>query len=118
MRPKPDEPREVHFHVHQANLASLERKLDEALTLLRSVLTLEETQVADLSALQAEITENGDVVDSAVTLLTSLSQQLRDALAADDPAALQALADELDANTTALAEAVAANTTPTEEPAP
>ena len=64
--------------------------------------------MADLSALAAEVSENTDAVNSASALLSSLSQQLRDA--AGDPAAVQALADQLDANNAALSDAVAANT--------
>lgn len=69
-----------------------------------------EQQMADLSALQTEVSENGEVAASAVALLNGLSQQLKDALAANDPAAIQALVDQLDANTQGLADAVAANT--------
>lgn len=64
--------------------------------------------MADFSAVQTEITENGDAIASAVALLGNLSQQIRDA--GNDPAAIQALADQLDANTQALAQAVVANT--------
>ena len=66
--------------------------------------------MADLTDLQTEVTQNTDVVASAVSLLNGLSQQLKDALAANDPAAVQALVDQLDANTATLADAVAANT--------
>ncbi len=62
----------------------------------------------DLSALQAEVEQQTAVVQSAITLINGLAQQLRDA--AGDPAAVQALADQLDASTQALADAVAANT--------
>jgi predicted phage tail protein len=96
----------VHVHIEQDSrvldvLTRIERKLDE-------VHQFERTQMADLSAVQAEISENGDVVNSAVTLLQNLSQLVREA--AGDPAAIQALADQLDAQTQALAQAVAANT--------
>ena len=60
------------------------------------------------------------VVDSAVTLLQSLAQQIRDNV--DNSDALNALADEIEANTSELADAVSANTPaeqpPVEEPAP
>jgi hypothetical protein len=66
--------------------------------------------MADLSTLQTEVSANSDAVQSAVTLISGLAQQLKDALAANDPAAIQALADQLDANTQSLAAAVTANT--------
>jgi hypothetical protein len=66
--------------------------------------------MADLSALQTEVEQNGEVAASAVALLNGLAQQLRDAAASNDPAAIQALADQLDANTQNLADAVSANT--------
>jgi ABC-type transporter Mla subunit MlaD len=53
------------------------------------------------------------VVDSAVTLLQSLAQQIRDNV--DNSDALNALADEIEANTSELADAVSANT-PAEQP--
>lgn len=62
----------------------------------------------DLSVLQAAVARNGDVIQSAVTLIIGIKAQL-DA-AGTDPAALQALSDSLAAETDALAAAVAANT--------
>ena len=50
------------------------------------------------------------VVTGAVTLLNSLSQMLKDALASNDPAAIQAVIDQIDMNRQALADAVTANT--------
>ena len=66
--------------------------------------------MADLSNLANEVSENNDVVESAVALLNGLSQQLKDAIASDDPAAVQAIVDQLDAQNQRLADAVAANT--------
>ena len=81
----------------------------EALTAKVDRLAQQEVnEMADLSALAAEVSENTDAVNSASALLSSLSQQLRDA--ANDPAAVQALADQLDQNNSALSDAVAANT--------
>jgi hypothetical protein len=70
-----------------------------------------------LDNLEQEIHQNTDVVQSAIVLLGSLSQQIKDAGA--DPVKLQELTDALDANTANLAAAVAANTeTPAPAPAP
>lgn len=61
-----------------------------------------------LANLQAKVEQNNSVIDSAVTLLNGLSQQLRDIK--DDPAAIQALADQLDSKDTELATAITTNT--------
>lgn len=65
-------------------------------------------EMADLSALTAEVTANGDAVQSAITLIQGIEAQL--AAAGTDPAALAQLASDLHSNTQALADAVAANT--------
>lgn len=63
---------------------------------------------AELDRVTAEVTETGTAIDSAIVLIEGLAAQIRDL--ADDPAALNALADELDSKSNALASAVAANT--------
>lgn len=91
-----------HFDtVPAAELAEIKR-------LLRQILKLENEEMADLARLQTEVSENGDAIASAVTLLGGLAQALRDV--ATDPAAVTALADSLDAQTNALAAAVVENT--------
>lgn len=66
--------------------------------------------MATIQDIQAKVTEQVTVVSSIVTLLAQISQMLKDAIAANDPAAIQAVAEALDANTKALADAVIANT--------
>ena len=61
-----------------------------------------------LDNMEAEVSENTDVVASAVVLLNSISAEL--AAAKNDPIKIQALADKLDQNSNALAAAIAANT--------
>lgn len=63
---------------------------------------------AGLDRLKEEVAENSTLIGSVTTLLNSLSQQIRDN--AEDPEALNALADELDAQNASLAAAVEANT--------
>lgn len=62
----------------------------------------------ELIDLQAAVTAENTVIDSAITLLTGLKAAL-DA-AGTDPVALKALSDEIGAKTASLAGAVAANT--------
>lgn len=75
--------------------------------------SLEIHVMADLSRLTQEVSENTAVINSAITLINGLAEQIR--ALSTDPAALNALADQLDAQSNALASAVAENT-PAEEP--
>ena len=62
----------------------------------------------ELDALTAKVTEATAVEESAIVLINGLSAQI--VALKDDPAALQALADSLDAESQKLGAAVAANT--------
>lgn len=70
----------------------------------------------DLSRLSAEIAENNSAIQSAVTLLNQIAQELRDAAGNQD--AVNALADQLDTQSNNLAAAVVANTPAAPEPTP
>jgi hypothetical protein len=62
----------------------------------------------DLTRLEAAVARDTTVNQSAITLLSQLSQLVRDT--AGDPAKVAALADQLDAQQQALADAVTQNT--------
>ncbi len=68
----------------------------------------------DLTALTQAVNDEKTVEQSAITLLGGLAQKIADLIAASgntvDPAALQAIVDEINTNKQALADAVAANT--------
>ena len=66
--------------------------------------------MAIMDDLKASVQRNTDAEAAVVTLLQGISQQLKDALAAGDPAAIQAVITQIDANTAAAAAAVVANT--------
>ena len=66
--------------------------------------------MATIADIQASVAAEKAVEDSVVTLLNGISQQLKDAIAANDPAAMQAVVDQIDANRQAMADAVVANT--------
>ena len=72
----------------------------------------------DLTALEAEVTRNEQVDDSASTLLKTLFDEVE--AAKDDPAQIQAIVDRVRAANDKLAAAVAANTpgAPTPVPVP
>lgn len=103
---------DVTLHVDSTTDPGIEDKLDLILEKLgiieRSIKTGDTAIMTDLSALQAEVQQNTDATASITSLVEGLAQQLRDA--AGDPAAVQALADQLDANTSLLVASVQANT--------
>ncbi len=68
----------------------------------------QETIMADLTALQAEVERNTTVENSALALIQGLAAQIT--AAGTDPVKLKAITDQLTSNDDALAAAVAANT--------
>ncbi len=77
---------------------------------VRRTLKNHEAIMTALDNLRAEIAKNTSVVESTRVLLADLKARLDAAIASGDPAALQALSDQLGANDAALAAAVAENT--------
>lgn len=63
---------------------------------------------AQLDTLTAQVTANNSAIDSAITLINGLAQQIIDT--GGDPVKLQALVDSLTAEDTKLAAAIVANT--------
>jgi hypothetical protein len=68
------------------------------------------TVMAALDDLKAAVQKETEVDQSAIVLLNGLKAQLDAAIASNDPAALQALSDQLGSSSQSLADAVAANT--------
>lgn len=95
----------VYLHFDAGPLAGIESKLDHLTALVTKGFI---AMSAELDRLSTEVAENATVIDSAVTLINGLAQQIRDLK--DDPAALTALADSLDSKSNELAAAVTANT--------
>ena len=77
---------------------------------LRGLLNRQETNnmAADLSKIKTEVEQLGDVVDSVVTMLSSLAEEVRSAAPTQE--ALNELAAAIEAQKQELAAAVAANT--------
>ena len=61
-----------------------------------------------IAILEVKVSNQGTVMESAITLLNGLAAQLQ--AAKDDPAQIQAIIDSVTAQTDALAAAVQANT--------
>jgi hypothetical protein len=77
--------------------------------ILNNITEALEKMSTQLVALQNQVANNNKVVDSAIALIKGLADTI--VALKDDPAALQALADSLQAKDAELAAAVAANTT-------
>lgn len=71
-----------------------------------------------IQELRDQVAAQRSVVESAVTLLKGLHDQLTTAIASSDPAAIQAVADDLKNQTTTLASAVQENTPAVAAPPP
>lgn len=93
--------------VPDAELAAVLRDIITKLAALESHMNETDAKIAEL--LQA-VTDQGTVIESAITLLTGLTAQLE--AAKDDPAQIQAIIEQVNAQKDALAGAVAAGTPP------
>lgn len=91
-----------------AFLGGGKKRLKRAVRKLDRILQNEGIIMADLTNITREVSEIRGVVDSAVALLEELAGQIR--ANATDEAALNDLADSLDAKAGELGAAVAANT--------
>jgi len=83
-------------------------KLDTILYLLRGLTAQGLSMSKELDTLTAQVKANTDAEQSAILLLTQLSALIKQN--ATDPAALNALAAELNTSAAALAAAITANT--------
>lgn len=101
----------LHIHVDKVIVhgdAETDRKLDMILAKLGIIQAQEIHVAADLTALAAEVQENTDAAASVRAVVDNLVEELR--TNANDPAAINALADQLANNNDALAAAVVAGT--------
>jgi hypothetical protein len=106
----------IHIHVHYHGKPEDIELLQNVFTLTKSIHTKLNEMTPELQRLTDEVSEMKSVTQSAATLLGSLSQLIRDN--ANNPAALNALADDIDSSNKQLADAITANTPATEEPQP
>ncbi len=93
-------------------------RIDAILAALQSIQAKETIMSAEMDALVAQVHANSDLLDAATVMINGIADRI--AAAGVDPAALQALTDELRAKDATLADAVAANTpvVPAPDPAP
>jgi ABC-type transporter Mla subunit MlaD len=114
---------DIHVYIHDES-AGVNPILQKILTQLGVIMAGVADIKASVDALSAKVTEEETVIDSVVTLLNGLSAMIADlkaqlaaAIANNDPAAIQAVADSLaalstkvDADKQKLADAATANT--------
>lgn len=98
----------IDVHIHSIDDVELKGKLDQILASLSALTTQGNQIMSTLADVQAAVTAEDTVVDSAIALLQGLAAQI--AALAPNQAAIDALAADVTAKTTALATAVAANT--------
>lgn len=114
----PEEPERIEVVVYwgqeraevRATRETLERIERTLRAIGRRVELVLEVVMASMDEVRARVEAQRTVTTSVVTLLGDLRRQMEVAMASADPNALQALADQIDANTKALADAVVAHT--------
>lgn len=101
------------------------QKLDLILTTVRAmrddvraILAMEKMQMATLADVQAAASAQTTVVASVEALLVKVSGMLAEALAAQDPVAIQAVVDLINDNTASLSASVVENTPAAVPPTP
>lgn len=82
--------------------------LNDIRSQLAAIRQQEVQELATLADLKAKVEQEDTVIDSAVTLIQGLAQQVKDLT--PDQAAIDALAADIDAKSQALADAITANT--------
>lgn len=86
---------DIHVYLHNTD-DKLNKKVNKLMATMNDVL--------------AAVERNTSVDDSVLAMLEGLSQQLKDAQASNDPAAMDEVIRKLDANTQKMTEAVSKNT--------
>lgn len=92
---------------HRVNLND---RLDLITRLLINVIHKENYIMATIQDVSAAVAAESSVDDSIITLLNGIVQQLKDAQASNDPAALDIVVAGIQANTKKIQDAVTANT--------
>lgn len=83
---------------------------DAALRKLNQIAEGQEQIMATLADVTAAVARNTDAEDAAIVYLKDIAQKLKDAIAANDPVALDALVAAIDTNTAKAAAAIVQGT--------
>lgn len=98
----------VFHHLDDTDSRRVNEKLDHIVTQLAGLIAQGAKEMQELDTLKTKVQETTTVEQSAIELLNGLGAQI--AALKEDPAALQALSDQLTAKSSELASAVTANT--------
>lgn len=101
---------EINLHTVMHKLNLLQELVIDVKCMLTFQLEQGELIMASLADITVAVAAETTVEASVVALLTQLSADLQAALANNDPVAMQAVVDSINANAAAMAAAVAANT--------
>ena len=94
----------------QHRLATIQALQVQSQASLKTIQTQESKIMPALDDLQAQVAQNTNLEQSAVTLIQGIAKQLADAVENNDSAALTALAGQLNTSAAALGAAISANT--------
>jgi len=100
-----------------SRIAAIEKRLSSTYQLVASIVQQEAVIDMDLQDILTRVEAQTTVETSIETLLVDLNVRLKAAIAANDPAMIKQISDQLDANTSRAVAAVLANT-PAAPPAP
>jgi hypothetical protein len=100
----------VNFHVFHHFSECAEREHSGILKILATILENQHTMTAELQTLTDAVAASKTVSESAITLLQGIAAQL--VALKDNPAAIAALATDLNNETAAMSAAITANTPP------
>jgi len=102
----------VHLYIHDGSGAEFKSVLEAPHTLTEKVIAM----AGEMDRLTADVAKMRGTVDSALVLIRGFRAALDAAIAAGNPAALNALSDDLESKESELAQAVAANPLPGQTP--
>jgi hypothetical protein len=100
---------DIHLY-HHISPSPPDPRLDQVLALLQQLTRTETSIMASLADITTAVAAEKTVEDSVMTLLGEIGTHLKAAIASNDPVAMQAVVDQITANTAALSAAVVANT--------
>lgn len=98
----------VHIHIHADGADK--SQLDRIEAVLNQILNRENKTTMTLTELKEEVRQTVELEASAVGFIKGIAQQLKDALANNDTAAIAALAEQLQVERGELARAITDNT--------
>lgn len=104
---------DIHIHLTpeiERRLRGIDTRLDLIIAYQEQIMATQADFQQKIDQLNASVARNTDAEEAALNYLRGIVQQLKEARAANDPAALDAAIAAIDANTTKAAGAIVENT--------